>query len=148
MSDQEFMAAFENCTLSTQNFHHTDHVRMGFLYMSQFPVLEALQRFTHALQRFARSVGKPNLYHETITWAFLFLIHQRLVMHSSQHDGRRPSWNEFAPENPELLNRKARVILRDYYFDETLESELAKKIFVLPNRMVSPEGSCGCRRHP
>jgi hypothetical protein len=45
-----------------------------------------------------------------------------------------PSWDEFAAENPDLLNRKSNLILRDYYFDETLASELARKLFVLPNR--------------
>lgn len=140
VKDQEFMVAFENGSLAKQDFHHADHVRMAFLYVCRFPILEALERFSRALQRFAIAKGKPNLYHETITWAFLFLIRERLVLQTSQHGGREPSWKEFAAENPDLLNRKSNLILSDYYFGETLASELAKKFFVLPNRSLAGQG--------
>jgi hypothetical protein len=143
VKDQEFIVAFENCSLASEDFHHADHVRMAFLYVCRFPILEALERFSRALQRFAIARGKPNLYHETITWAFLFLIRERLALQSSRRGGREPSWNEFAAENPDLLNRKNNSILRDYYFDETLASELAKKLFVLPNRTLAERGGGG-----
>lgn len=145
MGDQEFIAAFENCTLVAEDFHHLDHVRMAFLYLAQFPILVAIQRFSLALGRFATAIGKPNLYHETITWAFLFLIRERLVEQTSRQGGRHPSWDEFAAENPDLLNRKSTAILKDYYFEETLTSELAKKVFILPNRSLAAQEERGAR---
>ncbi|HEX6505237.1 MAG TPA: hypothetical protein VF011_18485 [Terriglobales bacterium] len=143
MKDQEFIVAFENCSLASEDFHHADHVRMAFLYVCRFSILEALERFSRALQRFVIAKGKPNLYHETITWAFLFLIRERLALQSSRQGGREPNWNEFATENPDLLNRKSTLILRDYYCDETLGSELAKKFFVLPNRTLAGHNGGG-----
>lgn len=137
MTDEKFLAAFEDCSLRNEDFHHCDHVRMAFLYLRGFPVLEAVARFSQALQRFAAAHGKPTLYHETITWAFLFLIHERLVR-LRQQNGREPLWSEFAVENADLLNRKSRAILRDYYGEDALASGLAKKIFVLPNPKLSP----------
>lgn len=137
MTDQELIAAFENCSLPAENFHHADHVRVAFLYLCQFPILEAIPRFSMALRRFAASLGKPTLYHETITWAFLFLIRERLVLQSSDVSGRPPSWEEFKAHNPDLLNQKSNSILREYYADETLGSELAKRLFVLPDRAIS-----------
>jgi len=134
VNDEDFIAAFEQCTLRGDAFHHADHVRAAFLYLCRFPVLEAVPRFSEALQRFAKANDKPNLYHETITWAFLFLIRERVAVQSSQQNGRQPSWSEFAAENPDLLNRKSNIILKDYYLDETLASALAKKMFILPNR--------------
>jgi hypothetical protein len=134
VNDEQFIAAFENCSLSNEDFHHADHVHMAFLYLCRFPILEALRRFSQALLRFAMAKGKPNLYHETITWAFLFLIRERLVLQSHRQDGRQPSWDEFAAQNRDLLNRKSHAILREYYLDETLASELARKLFILPNR--------------
>jgi hypothetical protein len=68
MSDDEFIAAFENCTIPNESFHHADHVRMAFLYLSRYPVLEALQRFSASLTNFAAAHGKPHLYNETVTW--------------------------------------------------------------------------------
>lgn len=140
MNDEQFIDAFEHCRLDNEHFHHADHVRMAFLYLCRFPILEAVERFSRALQRFAIANGKPHLYHETITWAFLFLIRERLVLQSSRQDGRHPGWSEFAAENPDLLNRRSNLILRDFYSDETLASELAKRFFILPDRSLGGEG--------
>ena len=51
-------------------FHHREHVRVAWYYLTQAPLPEALVRFSNALRRFALARGKPGLYHETITTAF------------------------------------------------------------------------------
>lgn len=137
MKDDDFIAAFENGTLPKEAFHHADHVRMAFLYVSRLPILEALRAFSEALRRYALVNGKPNLYHETITWAFLFLIRERVQAQSSQQNSRLPSWGDFAKKNADLLNQKSSIILKGYYTDETFASEMARRIFVLPNRGVT-----------
>jgi hypothetical protein len=109
------------------DFHHADHVRVAFAYVSRFPFLEAVERFSAALKRFAISKGKPNLYHETITWAYLFLIRERIA-----RSGRTQSWEEFAERNPDLLTWKGGV-LATLYRQETLDSDLARHNFVLPD---------------
>src|SRR5690349_22735558 len=76
LSEDEFVARFEDATLPNESFHHRDHVRMAFLYLRRYPALEAIQRFSVALTRFAAAKGKPGLYNETVTWAFLFLIRE------------------------------------------------------------------------
>jgi hypothetical protein len=127
MSDDEFMAAFENCTLANASFHHADHVRMAFLYVSRYSAIEALERFSAALVRFATAQGKPQLYHETITWAFLFLIRERLA-----RAGRAMSWEDFADGNADVLDWKNNI-LKKYYRGERLSSELARSMFLLPD---------------
>lgn len=133
MTDDEFVTAFENQSLGNEAFHHADHVRMGFLYVCRYPAPEALRRFSEALKKFAAAKGKPGLYHETITWAFLFLIRERLARFEQR--GERPVWAEFASQNQDLLNWKENV-LKTYYRDETLKSDLARAIFVMPDRSV------------
>jgi hypothetical protein len=128
MNDDEFIARFEDGSLAGESFHHADHVRMAFLYLFRFPALEALQRFSSALVRFAEAKGKPGLYHETITWAFLLLIRERMA-----RAGMPQSWTQFAAGNPDLLDSRE-SILRKYYRSETLSSELAKCTFLLPDR--------------
>src|ERR1700720_3723665 len=95
MNDSEWMEAFERRTLPNDSFHHADHVRMAFLYLQKYAPLEALRRFSSALARFAAAHGKPNLYHETITWAFLLLIRERIARSNSQQ-----TWAEFSAANP------------------------------------------------
>jgi hypothetical protein len=127
MSDHELIASFENASLDNAAFHHADHVRMAFLYLSRYPVLEALQRFTALLARFAAAKGKPELYHETITWAFLLLIRERMARSPGPQ-----TWRQFAAGNPDLLNWKDNI-LKKYYRDETLSSDLAKRVFLFPD---------------
>jgi hypothetical protein len=87
------------------------------------------------LERLAAASGKPGLYHETITWAFLLLIRERIAR-TLQRRGRLPSWDEFAADNKDLLRGKDHVLKE--YRDETLESDSARKTFVLPDRSLVP----------
>jgi hypothetical protein len=109
------------------NFHHADHVRVAFAYVSEFPVLEAIARFSAALRRFAIAKGKPHLYHETITWAYLLLIHERIA-----RNGCAQEWKEFSERNPDLLVWKEGILER-YYSQETLGADLARHTFVFPD---------------
>jgi hypothetical protein len=125
MNDRDFVDAFEACTLT--DFHHRDHVRLAWIYLREHPLLEALERFTTSLKRFAASKGSPGLYHATITWAYMLLIHERME--------RKPAddFESFAGNNADLLTWKPSVL--DIYYDRaTLDSELARRTFLLPVR--------------
>src|ERR1700679_4284630 len=129
MSNEEFIRYFESDAVPENSFHHADHVRLAFAYLCQYPVLQALEKFSSALKRFAAARGKTQLYNETITCAYLFLIHERMA----RCEGA--GWEEFARLNPDLFISK-NGILRRYYEDATLTSDLARKVFVLPDRML------------
>jgi hypothetical protein len=132
MTDRELMERFEDCTLPIECFHHEEHVRVAFLYLSKYPVLDSLERFSVSLRRFAARYGKANLYHETITWAYILLIQERLA-----RAAHRQTWPEFKANNADLFDRE-RNILKKYYREETLASDLAKSTFVLPDRIAEP----------
>ncbi len=78
MTNRELIAEFE-LGKALGEFHHADHVRVAFAYLAELPLLEAIEKFSAALERFALSKGKPHLYHQTITWAYLLLIHERMA---------------------------------------------------------------------
>lgn len=84
MTDDEFIASFQDCSLAVECFRHADHVRMAFLHLSRYPPLQAIQRFSDSLAKFAAAHDKPTLYHETITWAFLLLIRERMARAAHQ----------------------------------------------------------------
>jgi len=130
MNDDEFVARFEDCSLANESFHHSDHVKMGFLYLRRYSALEALQRFSTALARFAAANGKPRLYNETATWAFLLLIRERMARAEAPQ-----TWPEFAAGNGDLLNWKDNI-LKKYYREETLSSDLARTTFLFPDKTV------------
>ncbi len=128
LTDADFVRSFEDCTLPNSAFHHRDHVRLAWIYLRHHPALAALTRFAEGLKRFATANGHPGLYHETITWAYLLLIQERMA-----RDGELATWEEFAARNPDLLTWKPSILDR-YYSPETLGSELARRIFVMPDR--------------
>jgi hypothetical protein len=127
MTDQELIHQFEAGTLRAESFHHADHVRLAFAYLSANPPLQALEKFTDALKRFATALGKPQLYHETITHAYFFLIRERMARSEFS------SWDEFARENGDLLQWKDGVLTR-YYRAATLQSDLARSVFLFPDK--------------
>ena len=127
-SDQEFIRNFEAGTLPAERFHHQEHVRVVWLYLLRYSVLETLERFSESLKRFAAANGKATLYHETISWAYVFLIHERMARRAGEQ-----TWAEFMETNIDLFDWQT-SILKSYYRDGTLKSELARKTFVLPDR--------------
>lgn len=93
----------------------------------------ALQTFVTGLRRYAISLGKGDLYHETITYAYLFLIHERM------HRLERPhAWTTFRQHNPDLFVYPS-PLLEQLYRPETLSSDFARQIFVLPDRALTPQ---------
>jgi hypothetical protein len=130
MIGDELIAEFESGATAPDTFHHADHVRLAFEYLRRFTAPEALARFSAALQRFAAAQGKADRYHETITWAYLLLIRERIARAE-----RAQTWDEFAECNSDLLIWKGGV-LATLYRRETLDSDLARRSFVMPDRVA------------
>jgi hypothetical protein len=128
MTDDELIHAFETDALPENSFHHADHVRLAFAYLSRYPVLEALERFATALKLFAAARGKSQLYSETVTHAYFFLIRERMARFAGS------GWEEFARSNPDLLTWKGGILSR-YYQEATLQSDLARRVFVFPDKV-------------
>ena len=122
----------EGDSLDPANFSHRDHVALAWALLRRDPVLEAMAKFIEGLRHVTQKIGKPEIYHATITWAFLLLIHERM--------SRNPAadWEDFANNNADLLVSKPSVLER-YYQPETLNSELAKQIFLLPDRLATAD---------
>lgn len=127
MTDEELILRFESNGVPDDSFHHADHVRLAFAYLCRFPVLQALESFAKALKRFAEARGKWQLYNETITCAYFFLIRERMTRCGSGE------WEEFARQNPDLLIWKDGILDR-YYHETTLKSDLARAVFVFPDK--------------
>lgn len=119
---RRLVAALEDGTLPELN--HADHVRVAWAYLKSCELAGALATLPSVLRRYAASKGLPEAYHETITFAFTFLIHERVA--------RSPeaSWEEFAAAYPELLESS---LLERYYDAELLGSDRARQVFLLPD---------------
>jgi hypothetical protein len=132
-TNENLIRDFEEDANPSAPFHHADHVRLAFAYLGQYPVLQAIERFSAALKRYASARGKENLYHATITCAYLFLIHERMERFECAN------WEDFELRNRDLLAGKPGILER-YYQKPTLDSDFARKVFVMPDRNVGTNG--------
>jgi hypothetical protein len=124
MTDKEFLRALEGCELPEGEFGHAAHVRAAYLYLQAGDFVEALERIRRAIRNYAGHLGKPDRYHETITVAYVALIQQHIF-----ERGNGGGWIAFARANPELLQPG---LLRQFYPEAQLASEIARRVFVLP----------------
>lgn len=130
MSDDEFLATLEQCTLPESEFGHDQHVRLAYLLLRQHDLYSTMRLARMRLGNYAASLGRADRYHETITMAFVVAIHARI-----EESGDRGSWAAFAAENPDLLDKS---FLYRHYGRHELGAPGARRYFVLPVRSVEP----------
>jgi hypothetical protein len=124
------IARFESGDIDADNFDHEAHIYLAWLYLEQLPVFDAVQRYSLGLRRLTRQLGIPGKYHETITCFYLFKIAERREAGASD-------WLEFRQSNKDLFARGDASVLHRFYRRETLESERARRAFVLPDRAAA-----------
>ena len=132
MKCEELIQALEDCALPAEAFDHRAHVQAGFAYLQAHGYAGALAAMARSLRQFAAHQGKQGLYHETVTAAFLALIHERMAEDFIAEGGdftRKLEWESFAARHPDLF---ASDLLARYYSKDTLRSDLARRCFVLP----------------
>lgn len=122
----DVVRGFEACDLPRGVFRHFHHVLVTWHYARAMEPLEALDLLVRRIKAFSAAQGVPERYHETVTFAWFFLILERL-----ERLGRDASWEAFAAANPDLLDGSA---LDPYYDARTLDDPLARDVFVLPDR--------------
>ena len=128
MEERELFDRFVDTSLPADQFHHQQHVQVAWMFVRKHGMPAALAEFSAAIKRFADAKGATGLYHETITWAFLLLIAERQARNPAE------TWEAFAAANGDLLVWKPSILER-YYSKELLASELAKKSFLMPDRV-------------
>jgi hypothetical protein len=124
LADREFVAAFENGMLPAEMFHHADHIRLAWLYLSEHNYEAAERRFCDGLVRLAARFGVPEKFHLTITLAWLRAVHARI-----RTDGET-SFDAWLVRHSALLDRN---FLLQHYSKERLESPEARAGWLEPD---------------
>lgn len=148
MTDDEFLTAFERCTVARPDWTHEAHVRMAWLYLTRASgnedvfarVREGIQKLNAAFvqRRQMSCMRQPSKepdprgldgYHETVTVASVTVIASRV----------RPGedFAAFRERNPDLFDRKFPALLK-HYSPERLFSALAKTEFLEPDLAPLP----------
>ena len=127
MTDDELIEGFEAASLAW--FHHRDHVRVAWIYLRRLGLLEALRAVSGGLRRLAEVHGQRLKYHETVSWFYVFVIHERMAA------GDHSTWEDFERSNDDLFATWSSYVRR-FYTPRALSSALARRSFVLPDRIM------------
>lgn len=136
MTDDEFLAGFEGCTIPKAAWTHAAHVRMAWLYLTRLPFPAALRNARSGISKYNRSLGNTTGYHDTVTVAAVHVIASRMA------DGE--AYPAFLARNRDLIDSLMGV-LRGYYSEELLKSPEAAAAFVEPDLrpLPVPTGAAG-----
>lgn len=122
------LQALETGALEPSEFPHSEHVRLAYGMLERYPFGEAVSRFSRGVKLLAAKAGRPEVYHETITVAFLAVIGERRAQAQSN------DWSEFKANNSDLFDKRC---LGKWYGAEQLRSDLARRTFCLPEQRSS-----------
>lgn len=134
INDDDFLRQFESQTLPFEQWTHRAHVKVAYLILRNHSFDEALIRLRRGIKAYnaANNVGEGLTmgYHETMTHAFLHLIHTTINVH-----GAAETADKFCDEQPQLLQKRA---LRFFYSKDRIISVEAKANFVEPDLAPLP----------
>lgn len=140
MTDQEFMRAFETCSLPAAQFDHRGHLRIAWLYLRDYPLAEAERKTADGIRRYATSLGAAGKYHATVT-GFLLRYMAALMQHFPADN-----WPAFRDCTDDYF-ADTLGLLGEYYSPERLHSDEARTAYLEPDRR-SLEDLAGNRGEP
>jgi hypothetical protein len=127
MPDAEFLAIFERGGFPADGFPHRAHLRMAWLYVTSLGSEKAIDKAASGIRNLAKHNGVPNLYHDTITRAWVYAV-AVAIGHSSS-----TTFSDFIEEHPRLLDKH---LLLEHYTKGVLTSPEARAAWVAPD--ISP----------
>ncbi len=129
--DAAFVERFLACHWPPAAWTHAAHVRLAWTLLASESLEATLDKVRTAIMRYNTDVlERPAAYHETLTVAFVSLIHA--ARRADQ------SFAEFARANPTLMADDPLAVC-EHYSAERLDSAAARREFVLPDIAPLPK---------
>jgi hypothetical protein len=124
--DQAFLRAFESLAVAPEEFDHSAHVRLAYVYLCEHSIDAAADKMKQPLLAFLSHLDvDESKYHETVTRAW--------TMAASYFMNQSKDCNSAAvliSGNPQLLDTK---IMLTHYSAQILFSSEARQSFVAPD---------------
>jgi hypothetical protein len=117
--------AFEAHEIDAASFHHGEHVAVAYQMLQKYKFSEAAYRYGENINTLAIKAGAPEKFNSTITYAFMSLVMEQ--METTEHKG----YEDFLSQNRDLLSKN---LLSRWYSSNRLGSDLARKMFLLPDK--------------
>jgi hypothetical protein len=134
MTDVEFLQRFESLTLPLEHWHHRDHLRLAYLYLTRYDFETAARKISAGIRAHNAAHGildtPTSGYHETQTMLWLHLVAAMLAQY-----GPGDGVDDFLDFHSQLSAQK---IHRLYYSSERFMSPEARAAFVPPDLASLP----------
>ncbi len=108
-------------------FSHRAHLQLAYEALGEGGLAQVLPPIDRTLRRMARAHGQPEKFHATLTTLWLMVVQERLAREPAE------SFEAFLAANDDLLD--SRGLPRRYYHEATLADPVARRVFVLPDRL-------------
>ena len=132
--DETFLTEFEACRWPLDKWHHRDHIKLAYIYLSRYSFEDTIARIREGIKIHNSVHQVPDSptsgYHETMTRAWLSLVQFVLCEYGPSTDA-----DEFYEQHPELSQKKT---LRLFYSKERLMSADARNNFCEPDLTQFP----------
>lgn len=132
---QAFLRELETLTLPASGFDHQLRLFAAWAYRRRYPAREAAARCAMSLSRNARAHGRAQHYHHTLTMALLAILYSRIASQPVLSE----DWDAFLAANPDIVADAWKVLLEHYSEDKLLQ-DIARKVFLEPDRKPLPTG--------
>ena len=126
LSDKEFIEAFESLTLPPERFNHLGHLRLGWLYLKNYPLEIAIEKTISGISAYASSLGATDKFQYTLSEAIIRIMAARMELEEFD------SFESYLECNDDLLDNLLAVV-GAYYSVELLYSSRARQEFVRPD---------------
>lgn len=128
VEDSEFVTQIEQHRFPGDDFDHKAHVRLAACYFWRYGFEQGLNNTLETIKSFASSLGAPEKFHATVTYACFRIIAETLLAVPEIKD-----WKSAEPLLASFCrNGKPRV--SQYYSDFLLSTEAAKQNWLLPDK--------------
>ena len=125
ITDIEMTRALERGEMPSAHFNHTSHLHVAWVYLTESSSpKEAAKKMRDTLRRFTAAAGKPEKYHETMTFFWVHLLAREQVV------SRARGLEEVVRANPHLLEKNFPLV---YYSAERLFSDEARVSWMEPD---------------
>lgn len=135
MNDSEHLRQFEDQSLPRDAWNHRAHLKVAYLYLTRYSFDEALRRMQTGVRAYNAAHGIVDSptggYHETITCAWLQLVHTTL-----QQFGPAASADAFFDAQSQLSSPRSLLL---FYSRDLLMSAEARATFVSPDLSPLPQ---------
>jgi hypothetical protein len=123
LADCPELRRFLRGDVDAHHFPHREHLRMAFEMLRRHDFAESVYLYSQALRLMTSRAGRPEVFNQTVTIAFLSLVAERM------HVSGPEDFAALERDHPELLDRR---MLRRWYRPERLALSVAHRTFLMP----------------